>query len=97
MSIDTGTVYMIDPNTGKQTPISHISDAEITCDTESTDMLEIDALIKARDKIQAFFAELQMEITSLSEAITKIFYPPRLTNNYVRMHGGRAIRWRKIK
>lgn len=93
MSIETGTVYMIDPNTGKQTPISHVSDAEITCDTESTDMSEIRDLISIKDI--AF--TLQTKITNLSESLRKLLYPRELTNNYRRLHGGRAIRWRKIK
>ena len=94
MSIETGTVYMIDPNTGKQTPISHVSDAEITADTETT---EFDDLVKTFDKTREFFGELQVTLTNFSSMLEILFRPHRMSNNYIRLHGGRAIRWRKIK
>jgi len=93
MSIETGTVYMIDPNTGEYTPISHISDAEITVDTETT---EFDDLVKAFDKTSDFFGELQVT-SNFPPMLEILFRLHRTSNNYIRLHGGRAIRWRKMK
>ena len=93
MSIETGIVYMIDPNTGKKTPISHISDAEITCDAETTEMIR--TFYNTREFNSLIYASIQIDDLELSDLITKLFRKP--TNNYRRLHGGRAIRWRKFK
>lgn len=88
------TVYMIDPSTGEYTPISHISDAEITADTKTT---EFDDLVEAFDKTREFCGELQVTLTNFSSMFEILFRPHRMSNNYIRLHGGRAIRWRKMK
>lgn len=97
MSIETGTVYMIDPSTGKQTPISHVSDAEITaeitCDAETTEMIR--TFYDTREFNSLIYASIQIDDIWLSDLITILFKKP--TNNYRRLHGGRAIRWRKFK
>ena len=93
MNFDIGTVYMIDPNTGKKTPISHISDAEITCDAETTEMIR--TFYNTREFNSLIYASIQIDDIELSDLITKLFRKP--TNNYRRLHGGRAIRWRKFK
>lgn len=93
MSIETGTVYMIYPSTGKHTPISHVSDAEITCDAENTEMIR--TFYNTREFNSLIYASIQIDDIGLSDLITKLFRKP--TNNYRRLHGGRAIRWRKIK
>lgn len=89
MSIETGTVYMIDLNTGKQTPISHINDIEIT--SEEVTCLGEDV----RTFIHTGECTIQLSLVGSSKyQITKML---GFTNNYRRLHGGRAIRWRKMK
>lgn len=87
MNLELGTVYMIDPNTGKQTPISHINDVEITSE-------EVTCL---GDDVRTFkdSCTLTLNLDALSR-----FNMARIcgiTNNKRRYNGLRAIRWRKFK
>lgn len=87
MSIETGTVYMIDPSTGKQTPISHINDVEITSE-------EVTYL---GDDVRTFKdnCTLTLNLDALSRFnIARIC---GITNNKRRYNGLRAIRWRKFR
>ena len=88
-----GDVYMINPTTGEKTPVGSVSDAEITCDTETTD---IRSMVSIVDVAESFCADLQIALTDLSDNLRKLLSPRTLTNNYRRFHGESALRWRKF-
>jgi len=75
-------------------PIGHISDAEITYDPEYADLSD---LVSIKNATTEFSATLQVMCSDLSEIFGKLFNPRTLTNNYRRLHGERAIRWRKMR
>jgi hypothetical protein len=84
---------MINPTTGEKTPVGYVSDAEITCDAETTEMVK--TFYNTREFNPLVYASIQIDDIEFSDLITKLFR--KLTSNYRRLHGGRAIRWRKMR
>ena len=87
-----GDVYMINPTTGEKTPVGCVSDAEITCDAETTEMVK--TFYNTREFNPLVYASIQSDDIDFWDFIMKLFW--KHTNNYRRFHGKSALRWRKF-